>query len=200
MTVMTTLSKRQLEIVNVAMRLIAEKGIQNLTIKNLSGEIGISEPAIYRHFKNKQEILLNIVAAFEVASLAALARIKEKELGPLGKLEAFVMSRYEVCAADHDLARVMFSEENFQNDPELSRRILRMMHSHRTLIDGIVVEAQESGVVRSDIESDSLFRIVFGPVRLLIKQWCLNGCAFSIIDEGRRLWEAEKRLITTINQ
>ena len=40
-----------------ALGLIAEKGIQGLTIKNLSKKIGISEPAIYRHFDSKSSIL-----------------------------------------------------------------------------------------------------------------------------------------------
>ena len=53
-------TERQQEIINVALKLINEKGIQGLTMKNLSKEIGISEPAIYRHFENKIEILLAI--------------------------------------------------------------------------------------------------------------------------------------------
>jgi TetR/AcrR family fatty acid metabolism transcriptional regulator len=197
---MTILSKRQLEIIDVSMKLIATKGIQNLTIKNVAGEIGISEPAIYRHFENKKDILLNIVASFEEESLATLSAFKEKHRDPLEKLEAFIMSRYEVCAADHNLAKVMFSEENFQNDPELSQRMLQMMHSHRDIVATIVLDAQKIGHIRSDIEVDCLFRIIFGPVRLLVKQWCLNGFAFSLLDEGKRLWDAERRLITTTTE
>ncbi|MGC9375649.1 MAG: TetR/AcrR family transcriptional regulator, partial [Bacteroidales bacterium] len=41
-------SERQKEILTTAVEIIAAKGIQGLTIKNLSKEIGISEAAIYR--------------------------------------------------------------------------------------------------------------------------------------------------------
>ncbi|NLB03802.1 MAG: TetR/AcrR family transcriptional regulator, partial [Bacteroidales bacterium] len=55
---------RQTEIVETALNLINENGIQGLTIKNLSKKIGISEPAIYRHFENKIEILLAVLDTF----------------------------------------------------------------------------------------------------------------------------------------
>ncbi|MCK5088225.1 MAG: helix-turn-helix transcriptional regulator, partial [Melioribacteraceae bacterium] len=48
------MTKRQAEIIDESIKLIADKGIQGLTIKNLSKAIGVSEPAIYRHFENKQ--------------------------------------------------------------------------------------------------------------------------------------------------
>ena len=35
-----------------------EKGIKGLTTKNLAAEIGFSESAIYRHFKNKEDIIV----------------------------------------------------------------------------------------------------------------------------------------------
>ncbi|MBT4968054.1 MAG: TetR/AcrR family transcriptional regulator [Bacteroidetes bacterium] len=57
---------RQKEIVEVALELITEKGIQGLTIKNLSKKIGISEPAIYRHFDNKIQILISILELVSV--------------------------------------------------------------------------------------------------------------------------------------
>ena len=52
------LTERQQEILDKSIEIISRKGIQGLTIKNLSKEIGISEPAIYRHFESKTDILL----------------------------------------------------------------------------------------------------------------------------------------------
>ncbi|MBT6686787.1 MAG: TetR/AcrR family transcriptional regulator [Bacteroidetes bacterium] len=51
--------------VEVALELIANKGIQGLTIKNLAKKIGITEPAIYRHFDSKIHILITILDLFK---------------------------------------------------------------------------------------------------------------------------------------
>ena len=50
------LTVRQQEIIDAALALIAEQGIQNLTIKNIAAALKITEPAIYRHFDSKHEI------------------------------------------------------------------------------------------------------------------------------------------------
>ena len=47
-------TERQQEIIDVALKLINNRGIQGLTMKNLSREIGVSEPAIYRHFETQK--------------------------------------------------------------------------------------------------------------------------------------------------
>ena len=54
-------TERQQEIISTALDLISEKGIQGLTIKNLSKKLGITEPAIYRHFENKIQILIALL-------------------------------------------------------------------------------------------------------------------------------------------
>ena len=47
---MKKFSDRQIEIMEAATARIDTYGIQNLTIKNLAADIGLSEPALYRHF------------------------------------------------------------------------------------------------------------------------------------------------------
>jgi len=59
-------TERQEQIIEKSISLIAQKGIQGFTIKNLSKAIGFSEPAaIYRHFKSKTSILLAILDNFK---------------------------------------------------------------------------------------------------------------------------------------
>lgn len=61
---MTNLTDRQKKIIEVSIELIAEKSIQELTIKNIAQKIGLTEGAIYRHFQSKFDILLNILQTF----------------------------------------------------------------------------------------------------------------------------------------
>ncbi|MFA7107477.1 MAG: TetR/AcrR family transcriptional regulator, partial [Candidatus Izemoplasmatales bacterium] len=60
----TEITERQQEIINVSLNLIAEGGIQSLTMKNLAKKIGFAESAIYRHYENKIQILLAILDFF----------------------------------------------------------------------------------------------------------------------------------------
>jgi len=192
------LTARQQEIIDVSISLIADKGIQSLTIKNISQTIGISEPAIYRHFKNKFEILMTILDSFEIIASDVLNSEEIKDLNSLDKIEFFLFDRYKRCAENPKLAKLMFAEENFQDDKLLAKKVLEIMHAHKSEMHEIITAGQTLGEIRDDIETISLFRIIFGPMRLLIKQWGLSGCKFNLVKEGKKLWQAEKKLLTGV--
>ena len=48
-------TERQIEIMEAATLRIDKYGIQELTIKNLASDLNLSEAALYRHFKSKNE-------------------------------------------------------------------------------------------------------------------------------------------------
>ena len=58
-------TKRQDEILDTALHLLADGGVKNLTMKRIAESIGVSEPAVYRHFKNKTEIVKGIIEKFD---------------------------------------------------------------------------------------------------------------------------------------
>ena len=187
-------SKRQGEIIDHAMELIALGGIQNLTIKNLSARLGVTEPAIYRHFANKFEIVQAMIASFDDAADDEITAADREKSGIDGVM-AFVESRFRLVVAKPALAQVMFAEEIFMNDADLSAQMLGMMHKHMMKLKTMLAEAREAGEVRADISPDIMLRLIMGPVRLLIKQWGLSGYAFDILAKGHELIDALRKTL-----
>lgn len=50
-------SIRKKQIIDAARKIIIKKGSEHLTLRAMAREVGFSEAAIYRHFKNKNEVL-----------------------------------------------------------------------------------------------------------------------------------------------
>ena len=73
---------RQVQIINAAGSLIFKYGSEHLTVRRIAAEVGISEAAIYRHFKSKKSILSFLLSNIEESLLRDLSR------------KASVMSRY----------------------------------------------------------------------------------------------------------
>ena len=189
------LSLRQQEIINISISLIADRGMQNLTMKNIAAAVGISEPAIYRHFRNKFDIIEAVLDAFSVMAADVLSKAENAECSALEKIELFLLDRYQSCAAHPKMARVMMSEENFRSNEALAARMLKIMHQHKARIENFIKKGIADGEIRDDIEPTALFRIIFGPMRMLIKQWGMSGYKFDLEVEGKALWEAEKKMI-----
>jgi TetR/AcrR family fatty acid metabolism transcriptional regulator len=187
-------SKRQSEIIEHSIELIAGGGIQSLTIKNLASCLGVTEPAIYRHFANKFEIVQAMIASFDELAEHEISSADREKSGLAGVI-AFIESRFRLVAAKPALAQVMFAEEIFMNDAELSAQMLAMMHKHMGRLRSMLVEAQETGEVRADIAVDSMLRLIMGPVRLLIKQWGMSGYAFDLENKGQELVDALRKTL-----
>ena len=58
---MDSISKRQLEIIQAAGKILTQSGIHGLTIKNLAKEMKFTESAIYRHFESKEAIIITML-------------------------------------------------------------------------------------------------------------------------------------------
>ena len=189
------LSKRQQEIISASIELIAENGIQQLTIKNLSKKLKTAESATYRHFKSKMEILLAILGQFKQNKLFALELVRESNLSELDKLEMVFRERFKQFTAHPAVTAVIFSEEIFQNDKRLSDEVFEIMNASQDTILKIIKSGQENGKIRNDIESTEISLTIIGALRLIVIKWRLSGFAFDLQKEGDKLWRSIKKMI-----
>jgi AcrR family transcriptional regulator len=189
------LTKRQDEIINCALRLVAESGIQNLTVRNLSNRVGISEPAIYRHFKNKSHILENIFKIIEEESVDSVTEIMKSPNSSIDKLQLIFHSRCIFFTNNQDFSTVVFSEEIFRNENELSEKIKAIMQFHRTSILNIITEGQNLNEIRKDIPSEHVCNIFMGVLRLLVTRWRISNFAFNLPKEGLENFDSIKTML-----
>ncbi len=193
---MNSLTDRQKEIVDIAIEIISKKGIQNLTIKNLSKKIGFSEPAIYRHFESKIEILLSILSMLENQMQKFNTLINSGEDSFLKKLSSIFKNSLNNFSKNPALASVIFAEEIFQDDKRLSEKIYSIMDLNFEFIRSIIKKGQKNKEIRSDIDVEQLIMIIMGSLRLIIKKWTLSNYSFDLKKDGEKLWEALNTILS----
>ncbi|MHB2150811.1 TetR/AcrR family transcriptional regulator [Calditrichota bacterium LG25] len=193
---MVAFTKRQGEIVNTAIQLIAEKGIQELTIKNLSKKIGIAESAIYRHFDSKFDILIGILTLFKDNINTLNRQILDMDLSPRAKLEVMLEQRFKYFSEKPTVAAVIFSEELFRNDSRLSKAVFEIMQENQNSMIGIISEGQAKGEFRKEVSAEELSFMIIGAVRLIVTRWRMTDFSFDLVEEGQKLWQTIKILIT----
>ncbi len=191
------LTERQAEIIETSINLIATKGIQGLTIKNLSKEIGISEPAIYRHFESKTDILLAILKNFEEMSSFMDAAINQFADTAMAKIEFMFSKIVEIFIDEPSHISVIFSEEVFKNEEVLKNRIVEIMEAKVKTIENIILEGQNKNEIRTDIEHKTLAMIVVGTLRFMIKQWDLKNQHHNLKEESKNLIYGLKIILTS---
>ena len=139
------LSSRQKQIINVSINIISKRGLRELTMKNLSREIGISEPAIYRHYDSKQKILIAVLESFKHQNklIDNNSTIEgENSFEFLKRTITMIINRLNNNPA---MSAVIFSEETFQNESELSGMVISIMNSTIEYFTTLLEKCQKDG-------------------------------------------------------
>jgi len=186
---------RQIEITEVALELISEKGIQGLTIKNLAKKIGITEPAIYRHYDSKTEILIGVLELFKQNTEQLFEKELNNDSRAIDKIEHLFSKHFNSFSATPSLVSVIFSEEIFRNEPVLINKISEVVDRNDRILTTIIIKGQETGEIRTDIRAKYLSVIIMGTLRLFVKKWQLSAHSYNLPKEGKKLIDSIKLLI-----
>ncbi len=189
------LTERQQEILEHAINIISEKGIQGLTMKNLSKRLGISEPAIYRHYDNKIEILLSLLDYFTNSTSGIFNDQSLSHLDAVERLKIIFNKHIEALEHTPALVAVIFSEEIFRNEAILSNKVKLIMERNAASIAAIIEEGKQKGELDISIDTQQLTTIFMGSLRLLVKRWQMCNFDFNLKQEGEALFDTLNQLV-----
>ncbi|MDD3685546.1 MAG: TetR/AcrR family transcriptional regulator [Bacteroidales bacterium] len=188
---------RQTEILQVSLELISEKGIQGLTIKNIASKIGTSEPAIYRHFENKIEILLKILDSFKKLSEDVIKEELSRKASSIEKISNIYRKHFEEFSRNPSLVAVIFSEEIFANETILIDRISGIMKENEKIIISIIETGQSENEIKANMPAAMLSVVIMGSLRLFVKKWQFSGYDFVLAEKGEMLIQTITNLLKT---
>lgn len=190
------LSERQQQIIEASIGLIDKNGIQGFTIKNLAGEIGISEPGIYRHFENKVMILGTILDTFKQRMDEYHQRSENDGNIPADKqIKEFFGMIFKLFMGNPALVSVIFAEEIFQNEPVLTQKVLEIQKANERVINEMLKRLSLNHKM-SDSEPEMLTIFLFGSVRHLVRKWKMSNYRFNLMTKGNKLIDAILNLMT----
>ena len=193
---MNEYTERQNQIIQESIQLIAEKGIQGLTIKNISKAIGITEPAIYRHFENKNEIILAIISTMKSSTDAELSQIDENN-PTIDKIKKMIQGHTNRFIKNPSLTAIIFSEEIFNNNSILVKPIRLMMKLNQNKLISMIEKGQAAGDVRIDIKAEQISLMVIGSFRFLVSKWHIMNFDFDLKKDVDEMLNAIETVLKT---
>lgn len=145
---------RRGEILDAALKVFGEKGYEAGTMREIAGVVGVTEPALYRHYSGKEALLVDLVeTAGKRMAQTATASLAQSHREPLGSaIQAMVRDRRDVMAGNSQLMRTLTvaahhneaAREAFQRAVSLPLRdALREFVSRTDAAQGIIRPAAE---------------------------------------------------------
>ncbi len=107
-------------ILQAAIRLFAEKGVEKTSMESLARAAGVGKSTIYGYFKNKQEVFLEFC---EDEMNFAFSRLDQHapDAPVLDQLLTLFMSQFQFVTENYEFGRLMIRETAFPHQPSCTQ-------------------------------------------------------------------------------
>ena len=143
-----------------------DKGFEGTSIADIARIAQISDGLVYRYFRNKRELLYEVLRKFYERILLDLETQAFKHDAFSARLEALIRRHLEVFVSDTDLCRLFISEVRTASDYEGSS-IQELNRLYTSVLIRIVKDAVKTGEVRPEVNPKLLRDVIFGAIEHL---------------------------------
>jgi len=182
-------SVRQRQIVDAARKVIIKYGSEHVTVRKIAEETGISEGAIYRHFKSKRDILSLMIYDVESALLADFKSLPMNGSMTLETLETVISNHIASVVRRKGVSFQVIAEIVSFGDKGLNQQVFDIINSYTKRVEDILAEGVKNGVIRADIDLKAAATLFFGMTQGLVNSWALSQYSFNLEEEYLSLWK-----------
>ncbi|MGH3678066.1 MAG: SACE_7040 family transcriptional regulator [Mycobacterium sp.] len=99
-------SDRRSALIAAAERLVAERGFLAVRLEDIGAAAGVSGPAIYRHFPNKEALLVELLVGISTRLLAGATAVVNEADDPKTALDRLIDFHLDFALGESDLIRI----------------------------------------------------------------------------------------------
>jgi AcrR family transcriptional regulator len=151
---------RQREFIAAAARLFSARGYHSVGINDISAELGLSGPAIYRHYPSKEALLVAVLDEAITSHLAEVRDIVSSDSTPRETLDAIV--DHHIKFAYSEAENIVTWRTEFRSLPKADRHYLRYLQ--RLYIEEWVRTVRS---LRSDLTDDQVRACCHAAIAIL---------------------------------
>jgi AcrR family transcriptional regulator len=116
-------SDRRLRLLSAAERLFADRGFLAVRLEDIGAAAGVSGPAIYRHFPNKESLLVELLVGISTRLLAGARDARARNADAAAALDDLIDFHLDFALGEPDLIRIQ--DRDLAHLPEAAEKQVR---------------------------------------------------------------------------
>ncbi len=180
--------ERRREIVSAAIELAAEIGPDRVSAARLAERVGLSQPAIFRHFASMDALWLAV--GQEIVGQVAPPPEALKGAPPEVQLAGLVRRHLGHVAARPAITAILFSSELHGRNEALRAHFERMIRAREAAFARLIAAAMEAGRLEPGMGAQDAAALILAQIQGLAMRWSLQRRSFDLQAEGAHLTEA----------
>ncbi|MBU0712693.1 TetR/AcrR family transcriptional regulator [bacterium] len=167
----------KVKIIEVAIECFGELGYDGTSMRLIAEKSGISKPAIYYYFPDKQHLFQGIVEFVLNSFTNALENIKNKKTDAISKLKEIIVARFQPLSNQSTTRR--FLHGMFTNGVKHGMKFdhKNMFEAQENIILAIIQQGIDEGHFRADLNKKSLLYAFIGTINLYTRDNLMNNAA-----------------------
>jgi AcrR family transcriptional regulator len=151
-------SDRRSQLIAAAERLVAERGFLAVRLEDIGAAAGVSGPAIYRHFPNKEALLVELLVGISTRLLAGARAVVDGAESPHIALDGLIDFHLDFALDESDLIRIQ--DRDLAHLPTQAKRQVRK--SQRQYVEVWVAVLRELDPALGDEDARLMAHAAFG--------------------------------------
>lgn len=174
---------RKVEIVDVVLDLLAGTPLEKVTTRQVAGVLGVTQPALFRHFRNREALLLAVVNRTREALAGEAERILREEPTGIGRLRALASTILGHVEGNPGLPRLIFGQAANDGDA-VSQAIRHIVAMQRAAVQEFFMQGQREGDLSRAAPPQRAASLYTGMIQGTVLQWQMAGRPAGLADEA----------------
>lgn len=179
---------RRQQIVDIIRDIISTKGIEYVTIGEISKRIGTTRGAIYRHFKSKRDILSFLIDNIEETLMKALDKAMISD-DPIQNLRNVLLAHLMYAKERRETSFVVITGVMQSGDVIIRKKISLLIQKYLSRIQKLLLIAIGSGLIKKDINPRISAIVFMGLIQSTVTVWSYKGFNFIPEKIHLKLWD-----------
>lgn len=192
---MQELSERQLEIVRATIALISEEGVHNFSIRKLARRVGVTEPAIYRHFESKEDLMIKLAMHIVHNWHELFAIVEVQPLPVIEQIRRIFSEVMSYFAENMAFTKTLFSVDLYSNNSGMAGILVQLKNDGLLRFSELLAAGQVAGEIRKGIDVGSVAKVFFGSVWWVVSDWIADQCTRDLPTEWDGIWNTLRGLL-----
>jgi len=176
---------RKREIVMAAIRLAGDTGPDRLTTQHLADAVGLTQPAIFRHFATKSDIWLAV--GEHISKALAQEKADTTIENPLESLIDLVSQHLGSIARTPAIPAILFSRELHVENDKLRQHFETLMNARRETFAVLFTKAHDQGDMTEAVSAQDAAALVLATMQGIAMRWSLEDKGFDLQTYGTHL-------------
>ncbi len=171
--------ERRQQIIKAALDLLAGTSIESLSTRSVAKLVGVSQPALFRHFLSREDLLCALVEHTRENLAELTKRVFSKQADTRAALACLLDGLFAYVEKHPGVPRLLFHNAATRQEPEFNKAISRLLSMQRSLIHELIREGRLREELPAQLDPERAASFFLALVQGELLQWQLKGATES---------------------